>query len=798
MPKTNRPARRRAERSAPPPAPRPARKRWPAAAAVLLVAGLAAVLLLRPRTPNFDRLRGDADYSVILVTVDTLRADKVGCYGNPRVRTPAMDALAASGIRFENCIAQTPLTLPSHTTIMTGTLPIHHGVRDNGGFVVPSELTTLAELFKARGYDTAAFIAAYVLDGKWGLDQGFDTYFDQFDLSRYEKISLGEVQRPGNEVIDEALAWIEGKKDGKFFAWIHLYDPHTPYLPPEPYFSEYPQNPYLGEIAFTDSQLARLSDYISRQAFRDRLFLVLAADHGESLGEHEETTHGFFVYQEALHVPLIVVTPFRELRGVVSPATVGLVDVMPTVCDMAGIAVPAEVQGTSLVASFFAPGAATGRLAYAETFYPRFHYGWSDLRSVQDGRFKLILAPVPELYDLDKDPDEARNLVYLEKRVFQDLSARAEALMEEAGQNALEVDLTRIDEETREKLAALGYIGSFTDTSKVRDAKLADPKDKIGIFNELTKAREAGMSGDIDEAVRTISAIIAEDPTISDAFFALGNVLYKARRFEEAIEAFRKSLELKPDDSFPVINISNSYQSMGRFDEAERFVLDHIALGFEDPQLYFLLGNLMVHHRKPEKAVPYFEKSLEGNPRSASAHNGLAAVYLNRDEAGDRDRAEKHLAAAAAVNPTLLSLRYNTAQLREKQGRLEEAAELYRQEIQDSPRSYKALYNLSQVYRQMGREDEELETLRKTIEAEPAFPLAYFYVARIHLRRGASYPEAVDLVKKGIDLRPAPSELPLGYFLLADLYNRLGDQALSEEFARKGREAAAAASRGKT
>ncbi|TFG53267.1 MAG: tetratricopeptide repeat protein, partial [Candidatus Aminicenantes bacterium] len=683
------------------------------AAALAVGAGLLAFLLLRPRTPNFDRLRGDKDYNVILITVDTLRADRVGCYGAVRVATPTMDAFAARGIRYERAIAQTPLTLPSHTTIMTGTLPVYHGVRDNGGFIVPSELVTMAETFKAKGYDTAAFVAAYVLDSKWGLGQGFDTYFDKFDLSRYEKISLGEVQRPANEVIDEALLWLETKKDGKFFAWIHLYDPHTPYDPPEPFKSEYPRNPYLGELAFTDTQLARLSDYLDRNGLRDNLFLILAADHGESLGEHQETTHGFFIYQTALHVPLIVVTPFTGLQGVTSRETVGLVDVMPTVCEMAGIPIPAEVQGSSLVPSFFRQGAEKARLAYAESYYPRYHYGWSELRSVQDGRFKLILAPVPELYDLGLDPGEVKNLVYLEKQVFEDLSARAETLINEAGRNALEVDISKVDEETREKLAALGYIGSFTDSSKLAGKKLADPKDKIGVFNELSSARETGMNGNFDEAIRAIEAIIREDPTIADAHFSLGNIFYKARRYKEAIDATTRSLDLKPDDSFAVINIANSYQAMGRFDEAEKFVLDYMARGFDDAQLYFLLGNLKVHHNEPEKAIPYFEKCLAGNPQSASAHNALAAVYLNRESSGDLSRAEEHLNAAAAINSTLMSLRYNTAQLREKQNRLAEAADLYIQEIEDAPNSFKALFNLSRVYRLMGREDEEFDTLQK-------------------------------------------------------------------------------------
>ena len=763
--------------------------------AVVVLAGAAAAIwiVLRPGRANFARLRGGKDFNVILITVDTLRADKVGCYGNHQVKTPAMDLFAARGVRFENCISQVPLTLPSHTTLMTGTLPVFHGIHDNGGFVVPSELVTMAETFKGKGYDTAGFVAAYVLDSKWGLNQGFDTYFDNFDLSRFEKISLGEVQRPGNEVMDEALGWIDKKKGGKFFAWIHLYDPHTPYKPPEPFASEYPLNPYLGEIAFTDTQLARLWDFIERNGLRDDLFLVFAADHGESLGEHGEMTHGFFIYQASLHVPLIIATPFPQLQGVTVKGSVALSDVMPTVLDMTGIPVPPQVQGESLVPSFFRPGAGPARrLVYSETFYPRYHYGWSDLRSVQDGRFKLILAPVPELYDLRADPGEARNLVYLEKAVFEDISARAEALLEETGRNALEADISKVDEETREKLAALGYVGSFTDSSKLAGRKLADPKDKFGIFNELSRARELGMDGDIDEAVRRIEAIVTEDPTIADAHFSLGNILSKGRRFKEALAAFQRSLDIKPDDSFTVINIANCYQAMNRFDDAEKFVLDYLARGFEDYQLYFLLGNIKVHGHDPDKSIPYFEKCLAVNPKSASAHNALAAVYLNRDGASDLARAEEHIDSALALNPTLMSLRYNAAQLRERQDRLAEAVELYLGEIRDAPKSHKALFNLSRVYRQMGREDEEYEALKKAIEAEPDFPIAYFYLARIYIRRGQNFEEAIALVKKGIELKPAPADLPLGYFLLADLYNRVGDFVQSEEYARKGQAAAAA------
>jgi arylsulfatase A-like enzyme/uncharacterized protein HemY len=763
------------------------------AAALVLLAAVAAAVLLSRRV-DFARLRKGRDFNVILITVDTLRADKVGCYGEREVETPTMDLFAARGLRFERCISQTPLTLPSHTTIMTGTLPPYHGVRDNGGFVVPPELVTLAELFKGKGYQTAAFVAAYVLDSKWGLNQGFDTYFDKFDLSRFEHISLGEVQRPANEVIDEVLPWLDKAKDRKFFAWIHLYDPHTPYDPPEPFKTSYASHPYLGEIAFTDTQLARLWRYLGTNGLLNNLFLVFASDHGESLGEHDEGSHGFFIYQATLHVPLILVTPFPKFQGLTSPQTVSLADIMPTVCEMAGLPVPAAVQGRSLVPSFSRPGASDDRLAYSECYFPRYHYGWSELRSVQDRRFKLIVAPVPELYDLVADPHEEKNLASLEKRRLEELTAKANAMMESAGRNALESDLRKVDEETREKLAALGYLGSFTNPAKLKEKRLANPKDKIGIFNDLSRAREIGLEGKPEEAIAVIQRIIADDPTIADAHFALGNLFYHEKKFKEALPAFLKALDLKPDDSFCVINIANSYQAMGQYDEAERFVLDYMKKGFPDSQLMFLLGNLNVHRGNPDKAIGYFEQCLALGPHSASSHNALGAIYLSRD---DLPKAEEHLKAAMGINAKLLSLRYNMAQLLEKQNRPAEAVDYYLREIQDSPKSYRALYNLSRLYRSLGQEEEEYQTLRKTIEANPEFPLSYFYLARIYLNRGERFPEAIDLVKKGIGLKPDRSELPLGYFLMADLYNRAGDSARSQEYAEKGQALAAALKNGK-
>ncbi|MGD0782853.1 MAG: sulfatase-like hydrolase/transferase [Candidatus Aminicenantales bacterium] len=756
-----------------------------ATAAVVVLA--VALLVLRPGGASIARLRGGQEYNVVLITLDTTRADRIHCYGFPDIETPTIDRFAREGIRFERCFSQTPLTLPSHTTIMTGTYPPFHGVRDNGGFIVPPALKTLAESFKERRYQTAAFVAAYVLDSKWGLNQGFDYYFDKFDLSRFETISLGTVQRPANEVMDEALSWLEKAKSGKFFTWIHLYDPHTPYEPPPPFDKKF-RHPYLGEIAFADSQIGRLWDFLETNKLRDKTLIVFAADHGESLGAHQEQTHGFFIYQETLHVPLIVVTPFGRLKNVVSPQVVTLADVMPTVLELAGLPIPAEVQGRSLVPLFFEPNKDIPGLgfAYSETYYPRFHYGWSDLKSYQDRRFKLIMAPDLELYDVANDPREQKNLAAENPQAARELYAQAARFMEQTSRNALSLDLTKMDEETKQRLAALGYVGSFSDTSAMEGKTLLNPREKIGVFNALNKARETGMEGKADEAIRDILAIIADDPELVDAYFTLGNVLFKERRFKDSLQAFRLALERKPDDSFTIINMANCLTALGRPGEAEKTILDFLAKGFQDSQLYHLLGGLNFAQKKYDQAIVYFEKCLSLNSESAASHNSLAAIYIVKD---DPAKAENHLREAFKTDPRLHTLFFNWAQLYEKENEPDKAVAAYLKELENSPKNFRACFNLARLYRQMGRDDDELAYLNKTKTLNPDFPLTYFYLARIELNGGRDYNDAVALVQKGLALKPESSDLALGYFLLADLYNRLGQEALSQEFARKGQDA---------
>ena len=351
-----------------------------------------------------------SDLNLVVITLDTTRADHLGAYGSKDVKTPVLDRLAREGVIFDQAMATAPLTLPAHASIFTAKFPPEHGVRDNGGFFVSPDQLTMAEVLVQKGFRTGGFVAAYVLDAKWGIDQGFQTYFDDFDLARGRNRSLGDIQRPANEVVDQALPWIDGVKGQRFFAWLHFYDPHTPYAPPEPFRSRYQGHPYRGEVAFADSQVGRVIQFLESKALMEKTVIAVMGDHGESLGEHGEDAHGFFIYEVATRVPFIVRAPFDTMRGrrVLDP--VRAVDLMPTVLDLLGVATPAGLSGKTLVPLLTGATQELGLEGYAEAMYPLHHYGWSDLRALRAGRFKLIDAPRPELYDLERDPRELTNI----------------------------------------------------------------------------------------------------------------------------------------------------------------------------------------------------------------------------------------------------------------------------------------------------------------------------------------------------------------------------------------------------
>src|SRR6266446_1035852 len=373
---------------------------------VLALTALPAlqVAAQEPKKPTFN---------VVLITIDTLRADHVGCYGYKQIKTPNIDSVAADGVRFERAFTPVPVTLPSHTAILTGTYPMLSGVHDFSGNKLSPQQVTLATVLKQAGYVTGAVVASAVLDSRFGLNQGFDFYYDHFDFSRLEEANLEEMERPGNVVADQVLEWLGKNSQKKFFLWMHLYDPHYPYRPPEPYRHEYAAQPYDGEIAFADEQVGRLLRFLKDNGLYQNTVIVLSGDHGESLGEHGEKTHGFFIYNVTMHVPLIIRLPENRLpenaaaRAVADP--VSLVDLMPTILRTVGLEIPSQVQGRSLLLQLRddrtvrdrSDQAARDRVLYGETFMPRIHFNWSELRGTENTKYHFIDATRYELYDLE-------------------------------------------------------------------------------------------------------------------------------------------------------------------------------------------------------------------------------------------------------------------------------------------------------------------------------------------------------------------------------------------------------------
>ncbi|HET7747029.1 MAG TPA: sulfatase-like hydrolase/transferase [Vicinamibacteria bacterium] len=749
-----------------------------AVAALLAVVAGGAWLHVRSRPPRTAaearaRLAGrdpaPRDVNVLVVTLDTLRADKLGAYGAKDGSTPHLDALAAQGVVFENATATVPLTLPSHASIFTGLFPPRHGVRDNGGFFLGDEVTTLAERLRSAGWATGAFVSAWVLDSKWGLGQGFDHYSDRFELSKYKTLSLGTVQKRGDEVTADALRWLEGVKERRFFAWVHLYDPHTPYDPPEPYASRYPGRPYVGEIAFTDELVGRLTGWLRASGLDGRTVVVVLADHGESLGEHGEQTHAYFVYDSSMHVPLIVRTPWGD-RGRV-PGQVSTADVMPTVLDLAGLDPPADVDGRSRLSAILNPASHPGANAYLETYFPRYHFGWQHLRAVRNGQYKFIDAPEPELYDVKADPGETRN-------IYKAYSARAEDLrrwLVEVGTAAAVPEKRELDPETLQRLAALGYVGNADETPA--DAVLPDPKTKVHLYALMAAARAAAQDERLEQAIEKMRQVVAEDPGIVDAHLTLGNWLSRAARAEEAIAAYQQVLQRDPDNTIALVNVAHIHRQRGRVTAAVEGYRAALELDPKSPQTWYHLATLYLDTGRVADAEKTFHEALKHNEKMGAALNSLGAIAYARGNAAEAERLVKK---ALELEPEVRTGRFNLARLLEAKGQRAQAEALYKEELATYPDNGKAHFNLAQLYREAGDRARYLQALQSALEAAPEFGPPYFFLAREHLNEGR-LDHAERLASEGLKVASGSPVAPLGHYVLADVYNRRGRAAAARD-----------------
>jgi arylsulfatase A-like enzyme/Tfp pilus assembly protein PilF len=625
---------------------------------------------------------GSVPPNVIVITLDTTRADRMGFLGSKRELTPNLDAFARQSAVFTRAYAQAPLTPVSHATIFTGTYPQFHHVLD---FPMPlvKDLPFAPDILRAHGYHTAAFIGSVALDptgGAPGFDRGFDTYFADFHSKEFrERDRYKTVERRAEDVVAHALAWLTEHPQGPFFLWVHMYDPHDPYDPPEPYKTRYAKEPYDGEIAYMDSAVGKFFGDLKARGLYDGAVIAVMADHGESLGAHGEDTHGVFLYDETIHVPLVIKVPHGD--GTRVGSRVELVDVLPTLLQAVGVEVPAEVQGESLLALMKAgaagnaeEGASRDRPAYAESDYPYLAYGWSALQALRTGKYLYVQAPHRELYDQTADPNAERNLAMGSTAVADTLAGQVEAFRQETTSKN-DAPRVTVDASTREKLAALGYVTSSNVSTTAGAGQGPDPKDKIRTANEIRRINTLFENGRFDEAVQPLQDLIVKEPGMAILYAKLGGSYMKLHQYDKAISPLRKAVELDPGISMAQMDLGRSLLRTQDFDDAVKvfegivgrspnlldaqvFLQIAYARANRVPETikqcekvlevlpenygsYLTLGRFLAKSGDPAAAVPKLEKAAALRPQASDPHSSLAVVYeqLGRKEDAARERA---------------------------------------------------------------------------------------------------------------------------------------------------------------
>ncbi len=757
-----------------------------AAPVVLALAWLAAC---HPRVeegsvPTF----APGSINLVLVTLDTLRADRLPAYGYVGIATPALDAIAREGVRFDNAATTVPFTLPAHSSILTGVYPPRHGVRENVGYVLPEGVPTLAERLHSAGYATAGFVSAFVLDGRWGIGRGFDHFFDEFDPASLEGANLASAQRDGAETTAAAIAWLEARPtDQPFFLWLHLYDPHDPYTPPEPFASRYPGRPYEAEIAYTDELVGRLTTAIEARGLLTSTALVVTGDHGEGLGDHGEQFHGFFVYDTTVRVPLLLRLPGGALEGLVVETAVSHVDVVPTFLELAGQPPAPGLDGTSLLAVAAAATDST-RAVYSESLYPLLHYGWAPLRALRRGEHKYIQAPLPELFELAVDPAESRNVIRTERapaaELARDLAALRSRLEAAAPAATAAADL---DEEALASLAALGYVAGQGGVAAEDETAVprADPKDKIALHHSIMTAQSALGAGEREAARRHLEQVLAQDPKILDAHQMLGSLAAQEERWDEALASFKSALAFDPEHKASLFGLANAYRKLGRAEEALVGFERLLALSPQDSKAALAAADLLAAKGERARAIAVLETAAAGRDAPPILANQLGEL-LAAD--GRTAEARATFERALAANPDLAQPHFNLAVLAEAAGDLPGAIAHYELAVELAPRHYQAQFNLGRLLGARGEVDRQQQLWQAALDANPDFVRGYYYLAKLLMDRGADLARAERLAREGIARDREHVAGPLGYYLLADLLNRTGRPAEAAAAVRQARQ----------
>jgi choline-sulfatase len=617
----------------------------------------------------------------VLISIDTLRADHLPAYGYRAVETPHLDRLRKDSILFEHAYSHVPLTLPSHVSLLTGLLPFEHGVRDNLGYRLDAKAhPTLATLLKAQGYATGGAVSAYVLRGATGIGTSFDFYDDRIEAPEGSQ-AASQAQRRGGETAALASKWLQRVKDGPFFLFFHVYEPHAPYEPPEPFKSRYPL-PYDGEIATADQIVGDFLEELRRAGVYDRALVILVSDHGEGLGEHGEQEHGILLYRWALQVPLLLKLPGAQRAGSSVAAPVQLIDVVPTVTSLLALPTPAGLRGQSLLDPSRRP-----EHVYGETFYPRIHLGWSDLRTLIDDRYQYIEGRKRELFDVVQDPGELSEIQGgAVARAMATELARYPAVLAAPGD---------VDSAELVKLTALGYLGGAVQAT----GPLPDPRDSIHVLQEVKTAFRLAADGHDDQAVAALREILARFPVFFDARYELAQTLARMGRFAEAYDAYKEALRSAPSLAGPVsVALARVCLEMGKLDEAE--LNASIASKTQPALAHELLARVALSRDDLARAEQEAELAVGDPVAERNRTVVLAEVQIRR---GEFSQALNTLDAGARViretgASPLLDLQFLRGDALARVNRFEEAQAAFRQEIRDFPRNSQAYARLAILY----------------------------------------------------------------------------------------------------
>jgi arylsulfatase A-like enzyme/Tfp pilus assembly protein PilF len=652
------------------------------------------------------------DANVLLITLDTTRADHLSCYGpvapvydrrpgSPAsaaseeapvidrrysyAKTPNLDALAARGVRFIHAVSQVPLTLPSHACIFTGTYPEVHGLRDMGGFVLDPRQVTLATMAKQAGFRTAAFVGSKAVGRHFGLQQGFEVYDDQMTSGDLEGQLPGIFpERRAAVTTDHALDWLKLHAEERFFLWVHFYDPHEPYDPPEPYKTRYANDPYSGEIAYTDEQAGRLLEFLDQRRLRERTLVVVMGDHGESLGSHGEMTHGIFIYDDTVHVPLIVAGPEIPAAKTLS-SQARLIDVLPTIAEFLGLPPKPDAQGVSLWSLIRHNQPVIGQganYAYIETLYPKTYMNWSELRGMRTDQWKFILAPQPELYDLERDPQEKENVIKRHPAEADQLQKKIWEVIGPPGQNQ-NLAYAPVSRESQQELASLGYVSGGTSREIVLNMSGPDPKERVAMLRAMEESGGLMKRKAYGQAARVMEAALRSDPSNPTARIYLATAYERQRDWRHAIQTYQAAMEKGRTTDLILARLGKAYLRVGELAKGIEALEKASRLDPSDLDTLRNLGTVYLQLGRVEESEKAFRAITVQDDHYAAAYNGLGLVAILRGEA---NTAQRQFERAIEVGPDEPEPLLNLGLLCQKTGNKQGAIRYYERFLEKAPR----------------------------------------------------------------------------------------------------------------